>query len=354
MAGHRLVVGGELERVPGLTGRVPGVLPVGAGPGAVQGRGHVVGQRGPGRLDRRHRSHGARLPGPAGEPAWCRRFGSGHRASGLLEHLLRAGAPQRRIVPEPSHHLGGVGPAEHPAAQFGVLLGEPGDQVEPGGVEVFGCPGRRRVGAGQGPVQLVAVRQPAQPDVLVAAAQRLDRVRESDAVAPEGRADDIGEDLVELATEPVGAVPTRGLLDAAQRIEVGRGEVVVDLLDGGADQAGDRPAARLDAVEMPLGGRAEIGVEAPQPLHVRVGVSRFGQRHHRQVQQHCRRRALPQVGDLPLRPAGVRDVGAVRGDHPSPRPRSTGRRDQAGHGPPGRRRRPAPAGVRRAPVPRHR
>ena len=141
------------------------------------------------------------------------------------------------------------------------------------------------------------------------------RVRESNAVAPEGRADDIGEDLVELPTEPVGAVPTGGPLDATQRIEVGRGEVVVDLLDGGADQAGDRPAASLDAVEVPLGGRAEIGVEAPQPLHVRVGVSRFRQRHHRQVQEHCRRRALPQVGDLPLRPAGVSDVGAVRGDH---------------------------------------
>ena len=157
-------------------------------------------------------------------------------------------------------------------------------------------------------------------------------------------------------------VPAGRRLGAAQRIRAGCGQVGLDLRHGGPHQPGDGRAPGRDAGAMPVAGHLQIPTEAGEPLQVGLGGHRPGQRRHRHEQQDGGRRPLPQVGDLPLRPAGVREVGGVgrdRADHVQGQPvagRKAGAVHLAGRGrqraqPPGQRPLRGVAQVRQPGVP---
>ncbi len=308
---HGFVERGRLGHVPEPLGGLVGVREVDAGPGAVGGRAQVVRRGRAGRDLRRDRFDRALLFGDAAEP--LRRFGGRPRdgRAGGVQQVVGAAPAQRRVGAQALEDLAEVVGAEHPLPQLAVLGGERVDDVEPDPVQFLGRVLRGRVHPRQAPVRLVATRQPRQAGPVFGPPVRLHLVGQERAVLREGRAHDVGEQLVPPSLE----VLVRRRL-AAQRVGRRVGEVAVEVGDRGVDQVGHRDQAVGDALGGPPGGLAEELRDGGEPPELRLRGLARGHGRHRQHHQQPGRGPDGEVGDGELgHPAvGRRDAVFGRGD----------------------------------------
>lgn len=218
--------------------------------------------------------------------------------------------------------VGLVAGAEDPAADLGVLVGEPGQDVEAGLVQLVGRAGGGRVAARQPGVEVVAVGQPAQAGLVVGAAVRDDVGGDGVAVAGDGRVDDLGEQAVALGAERGGVgAAAGGRLGPAERVVGGVGDVAGEMLDGGLGQPAYGQPPGGDAGAVPLGDGVEHGRQPGQPGEVAVGMGGLGDADHGQRRERGAGGREEGVGDGVLDAAGDDDVALVLGLLQDERPR---------------------------------
>ena len=305
--GHRL----ELEGAPRR--RVGDVDEERAAAAAVAGRREVE------RLRAGHRRlHGARRLREHLEPLRHRRPGALHRDLGGLDQLLAVLEVQLGVGPHRLEDLAEVVGADHLGPEAAVLVGQLGDLGKPDVVDLLGGLRGRRVEPQRRGVRLLAVGQPAEAALLVAAALGQHLVAEDVAVRRHAGVH-VGLDHRAQAGLPAVDVHAVGRRSRRQQRVVGhrRGEDGVQLRDGvpHGEGCGEPPVGH--ALALPLGQLAVVATQPAELVDQRVRDVRVGEREHAHQDRH---------GDLltedrvrgELLQARLGDVGPgsrVGGDH---------------------------------------